>query len=145
MALEMASEKRKTPITSEEDGGHSHNLATQIGYSQQLHEKFGLMAIIGFSCATTHHSLPPSLSRERLTYVTAGTIMITSEAVLFVYQYGSYNGGPLGSIIGFIFCWCGYTLVALCLGELNSIYPTAGGQYRASMLCSCMTSTQADP
>ncbi|KAI7485064.1 hypothetical protein KC351_g4091 [Hortaea werneckii] len=35
------------------------------------------------------------------------TIMITWEAILFVW----------------------YTCVALCLSELNSIYPTAGGQY----------------
>lgn len=56
--------------------------------------------------------------------------MITWEAMLFIYQYGMTDGGPLGSIIGYIFCWAGYTCVALCLGELNSIYPTAGGQYR---------------
>ena len=59
-----------------------------------------------------------------------GTIMITWEGILFVYQYGLIDGGPLGSIIGYLFCWVGYTLVALCLGELNSIFPTAGGQYR---------------
>lgn len=56
--------------------------------------------------------------------------MITWEAILFVCQYGLTDGGPLGSIIGYIFCWIGYTCVALCLSELNSIYPTAGGQYR---------------
>lgn len=61
--------------------------------------------------------------------------MITWEGILFVYQYGLYDGGPLGSIIGYIFCWIGYTLVALCLGELNSIYPTAGGQYRELKSC----------
>lgn len=56
--------------------------------------------------------------------------MITWEAILFVCQYGLTDGGPLGSIIGYIFCWIGYTCIALCLSELNSIYPTAGGQYR---------------
>lgn len=56
--------------------------------------------------------------------------MVTWEAILFICQYELTDGGPLGSIIGFIFCWIGYTLVALCLSELNSIYPTAGGQYR---------------
>ena len=55
--------------------------------------------------------------------------MVTWEAMLFIYQYGMTDGGPLGSIIGYIFCWAGYTCVALCLAELNSIYPTAGGQY----------------
>lgn len=52
MALEMASEERKTPMTYEEDQSNGHNLATQVGYSQQLQEKFGLIAMIGFSCAT---------------------------------------------------------------------------------------------
>lgn len=70
--------------------------------------------------------------------------MVTWEAVPFVYQYGLYDGGPIGSIIGFIFCWCGYTLVALCLGELNSIYPTAGGQYRTSRFDEHMTRPKAD-
>ena len=79
-------------------------------YQQQLHEKFGLVSMIGLPC----------------------TIMITWEGMLFVYQYGMTDGGPLGPIIGYIFCWAGYTLVALCLAELNSIYPTAGGQYRES-------------
>ncbi|KAK5119365.1 hypothetical protein LTR85_007721 [Meristemomyces frigidus] len=81
-----------------------------MGYSQQLSEKFGLASMIGFSC----------------------TIMITWEGILFVYQYGMYDDGPLGSIIGYLFCWIGYTLVALCLAEMNSMYPTemaAGGQY----------------
>ena len=42
--------------------------------------------------------------------------------------YGLYDGGPLGSITEYLFAWVGYTLVALCLAELNSIFPTAGGQ-----------------
>lgn len=89
------------------DSGDGGEIATRIGYAQQLQEKFGLISMVGLSC----------------------TIMITWEGELFVYQYGKYDGGPLGSIIGFIFCWIGYTLVALCLGELNSFFPTAGEQY----------------
>ncbi|RMZ04725.1 hypothetical protein D0864_02664 [Hortaea werneckii] len=97
----------KTAYPSEELVGDPGHVAPQIQYSQQLQEKFGLTSMIGFSC----------------------TIMVTWEAILFICQYELTDGGPLGSIIGFIFCWIGYTLVALCLSELNSIYPTAGGQY----------------
>ena len=57
------------------------------------------------------------------------TVQVTWEAILFVYQYGMYDGGPLGSIIAYLFCWTGYTLVALCLAEMNSMWPSAGGQY----------------
>ena len=106
---EMSSAERKQPYVREEDESSKAGVnAVQMGYTQQLQEKFGLISMIGLSC----------------------TIMITWEGMLFVYQYGLYDGGPLGSIIGYIFCWIGYTLVALCLGELNSMYPTAGGQYR---------------
>ncbi|RMY88786.1 hypothetical protein D0862_10363 [Hortaea werneckii] len=97
----------KTAYPSEELVGDPGQVAPQVQYSQQLQEKFGLTSMIGFSC----------------------TIMITWEAILFVCQYGLTDGGPLGSIIGYIFCWIGYTCIALCLSELNSIYPTAGGQY----------------
>ncbi|KAI7580412.1 hypothetical protein KC316_g8973 [Hortaea werneckii] len=96
----------KTAYPSEELVGEPGQVAPQVLYSQQLQEKFGLTSMIGFSC----------------------TIMVTWEAILFICQYELTDGGPLGSIIGFIFCWIGYTLVALCLSELNSIYPTAGGQ-----------------
>ncbi|KAI6907250.1 hypothetical protein KC318_g10404 [Hortaea werneckii] len=101
----------KTAYPSEELVGEAGpgQGAPEVQYSQQLQEKFGLTSMIGFSC----------------------TIMVTWEAILFICQYELTDGGPLGSIIGFIFCWIGYTLVALCLSELNSIYPTAGGQYRS--------------
>ncbi|KAK3045541.1 hypothetical protein LTR09_012884 [Extremus antarcticus] len=104
---ELSSVERKTPNLGEGEEPRGGEIATQLGYTQQLEEKFGLVSMIGFSC----------------------TIMITWEGILFVYQYGMYDGGPLGSIIGYLFCWIGYTLVALCLAELNSIFPTAGGQY----------------
>ncbi|KAK3682021.1 hypothetical protein LTR37_020647 [Vermiconidia calcicola] len=105
---EMSSAERKVNYLADESEANDQRItAAEMGYEQQLEKKFGLVSMIGFSC----------------------TIMITWEAMLFVYQYGMISGGPLGSIIGYIFCWVGYTLVALCLGELNSIYPTAGGQY----------------
>ena len=115
---DVSSAERKTPILEEEEAPAGGELATRLGYTQQLQAKFGLISMIGLSC----------------------TIMVTWEAMLFVYQYGLNDSGPLGSIIGFIFCWIGYTLVALCLGELNSIFPTAGGQYRMLLTSSNLPS-----
>lgn len=53
MALEnyeMTSTNRKTPDAYEEVEHGAGQLATQIGYSQQLQEKFGLVSMVGFSC-----------------------------------------------------------------------------------------------
>lgn len=127
-SYEMSSSERKPPYLAEDSEPGRQDATTESVYQQQLQEKFGLVSMIGFSC----------------------TIMITWEGFLFVYQDGMIDGGPLGSIIGYLFCWAGYTLVALCLvsssttpslsnarianhrlqAELNSIFPTAGGQYR---------------
>lgn len=96
------SHELKHPFRADEDVVHDQQQPSENSYGQQLHKKFGLVSMIGFSC----------------------TIMITWEAVLFIYNYGMTDGGPLGSIIGFIFCWAGYTGVSLCLAELNSMYPT---------------------
>ncbi|KAK3064903.1 hypothetical protein LTR53_018343, partial [Teratosphaeriaceae sp. CCFEE 6253] len=81
---EMRSDEHKTPYHAEE-GDTREQLAAHMGYDQELQEKSGLISMIGFSC----------------------TIMITWEGMLFVYQYGLYDGGPLGSIIGYMFCWVG--------------------------------------
>ena len=73
------------------------------------------------------------------------TIMVSWEAILFVYQYGMYDGGPLGSILGYLFCWVGYMFVALCLAELTSMYPNAGGQVSCGTLVSGSDSSTTDP
>ena len=119
---DVSSAEQKFPNLEEEEAVGGAEIATRLGYTQQLQEKFGLISMIGLSC----------------------TIMITWEGELFVYQYGLNDSGPLGSIIGYIFCWIGYTLVALCLGELNSIYPTAGGQYRKFRRLLNLTSNHQD-
>lgn len=113
--------ERKLPYLEGENEVQDGHIAIQMGYEQKLQKKFGLISIIGLS----------------------STIMITWEGILFVYQYGMYDGGPLGSIIGFLFCWTGYTLVALCLAEMNSMFPTAGGQYR-ELTKSVMRRAQTD-
>jgi choline transport protein len=40
-----------------------------------------------------------------------------------------YSGGPAGLIYGFILIWLGNFSVFICIGELASAVPTAGGQY----------------
>lgn len=47
---EMNSSNRKTPDTYEEIEHGAGQLAMQMGYSQQLQEKFGLVSMVGFSC-----------------------------------------------------------------------------------------------
>lgn len=39
------------------------------------------------------------------------------------------DGGPAGLIYGFLFCWLGYATIFATMGELASMWPTAGGQY----------------
>jgi amino acid permease len=41
----------------------------------------------------------------------------------------SYSGGPAGLIYGFLIIWLGNFSVFICIGELASAVPTAGGQY----------------
>lgn len=46
-----------------------------------------------------------------------------------VFIFGLRDGGPAGLLYGFIFCWIGYATVVATMGELVSMWPTAGGQY----------------
>ena len=39
------------------------------------------------------------------------------------------SGGPAGLIYGFVIIWLGNFSVFVCIGELASAVPTAGGQY----------------
>lgn len=39
------------------------------------------------------------------------------------------DGGPAGLLYGFLFVWVGYAAVVASMGELVSMWPTAGGQY----------------
>ena len=64
-SYEMTSTERKTPHTYEEDGGSGNQLATQMGYTQQLQEKFGLISMIGFSCQCTRIAFAGLLEAAR--------------------------------------------------------------------------------
>ncbi|PQE03917.1 amino acid polyamine transporter I protein [Rutstroemia sp. NJR-2017a BVV2] len=70
-----------------------------LKFSDPYQRRFGFISVIGFAC----------------------TLMNTWEGVL--------TGGPAGLLYGFFVAWVGTSCVFMSLGELNSMSPTAGGQY----------------
>ncbi|UPX20252.1 uncharacterized protein EKO05_0010492 [Ascochyta rabiei] len=79
----------------------------QLGKKPILRRNFSPIAILGLSCS----------------------LMVTWEGLFSVFVFGLQNGGPAGLIYGFLFVWTGYTCVVATMGELVSMWPTAGGQY----------------
>ncbi|CAO2652761.1 Nn.00g021720.m01.CDS01 [Neocucurbitaria sp. VM-36] len=79
----------------------------RVGKQQVLKRRFGLVSMTGLSCG----------------------LMCTWESLLVIFSIGFTNGGPAGLIYGFIIIWLGNFSVFVCIGELASAVPTAGGQY----------------
>ncbi|KAF2824244.1 amino acid transporter [Ophiobolus disseminans] len=79
----------------------------RVGKQQVLKRRFGLVSMTGLSCG----------------------LMCTWESLLVIFAIGFQNGGPAGLIYGFILIWLGNFSVFICIGELASAVPTAGGQY----------------
>ncbi|UPX20732.1 uncharacterized protein EKO05_0010955 [Ascochyta rabiei] len=79
----------------------------RVGKEQVLKRRFGLVSMTGLSCG----------------------LMCTWESLLVIFATGFQNGGPAGLIYGFILIWLGNFSVFICIGELASAVPTAGGQY----------------
>ncbi|KAI4923358.1 hypothetical protein J4E85_008395 [Alternaria conjuncta] len=79
----------------------------KVGKKQVLKRRFGLVSMTGLSCG----------------------LMCTWETLLVIFSIGFQNGGPAGLIYGFILIWLGNFSVFVCIGELASAVPTAGGQY----------------
>ncbi|KAK7183965.1 hypothetical protein DPSP01_012241 [Paraphaeosphaeria sporulosa] len=79
----------------------------RVGKKSVLRRNFAFLSILGLSCS----------------------LMITWEGLCSVFVFGLMDGGPAGLIYGFLFCWLGYGTVVATMGELVSIWPTAGGQY----------------
>ncbi|KAJ4362981.1 hypothetical protein N0V83_010098 [Neocucurbitaria cava] len=79
----------------------------RVGKQQVLKRRFGLVSMTGLSCG----------------------LMCTWESLLVIFSIGFTNGGPAGLIYGFIIIWLGNFSVFICIGELASAVPTAGGQY----------------
>lgn len=78
-----------------------------IGKKSVLRRNFSPIAILGLACS----------------------LIITWEGLFSVFIFGLLNGGPGGLIYGFLFCWAGWAAVVATMGELVSMWPTAGGQY----------------
>jgi amino acid permease len=55
--------------------------------------------------------------------------MVAWEGLFSVFVFGLQNGGPAGLVYGFLFVWTGTACVVATMGELFSMWPTAGGQY----------------
>ncbi|KAI1120828.1 putative GABA permease [Nemania abortiva] len=85
----------------------------RLGKKPTLKRNFGFLAILGFSC----------------------TVLVTWEGTLVLFLSGYQNGGPSGTIYGYIIVWAGTLSIFATLSELVSMAPTSGGQYHwVSML-----------
>ncbi|RAQ62123.1 choline transport protein [Aspergillus flavus] len=80
---------------------------TRLGKRPVLKRNFGLMSMLGFSC----------------------TILVTWESVTTLFIQNFQNGGPAGSVYGYIFVWFGIAAAFVVISELVSMAPTSGGQY----------------
>ncbi|PLB52816.1 amino acid transporter [Aspergillus steynii IBT 23096] len=84
----------------------------RIGKREALKRRFGLTSTVGFACS----------------------IMLTWEAMIMNIQLGLMNGGPAGLVYGYIAVWIGFVSIFLAMGELASMFPSAGGQYHWAFL-----------
>jgi choline transport protein len=78
-----------------------------MGRRQLLDRNFGLISMISFTT----------------------TMMANWEAEALSISAGLLNGGNVALIYGYILVFFGTLATAYSLGELASMYPTAGGQY----------------
>jgi amino acid transporter len=60
------------------------------------------------------------------------TLQAGWETVGLTFQFALFNGGPASLVYGCILAGIGSTLIATCLGEMASMDPTVGAQYRWS-------------
>ncbi|BCS25685.1 putative GABA permease [Aspergillus puulaauensis] len=110
----------KTPFSdphelhgSARDSDSDDAVLARLGKKQVLRRNFGLVSMLGFSC----------------------TILVTWEGLTSLFLLPLTNGGPAGTVYGFIFVWIGTACVFVVLSELASMAPTSGGQYHwVSML-----------
>ncbi|KAK5166550.1 uncharacterized protein LTR77_008093 [Saxophila tyrrhenica] len=64
----------------------------------------------------------------------SGNLQCSWEAVAVSFQAGLLNGGPTSLVYGTLLCWIGNLATAASIGEMASINPTVGAQYRWSGL-----------
>ena len=78
-----------------------------LGKKQVLKRRFGFWSLFGFAVCE----------------------LITWETVLALFSQSFNNGGPSGSVYGFIIAWASTLSVYTVISELASLAPIAGGQY----------------
>lgn len=78
-----------------------------MGRRQLLDRNFGLLSMISFTT----------------------TMMANWEAEALSISAGLLNGGNVALVYGYLLVFAGTLATAYSLGELASMYPTAGGQY----------------
>ncbi|EJU00126.1 hypothetical protein DACRYDRAFT_39334, partial [Dacryopinax primogenitus] len=77
----------------------------ELGYAQQFTRSMSFWAVVGMS------------------FTAIGILTGMSSA----FQTGLFSGGPLGLFWGWNICSIFMFLIALCLAEISSVWPTAGG------------------
>lgn len=102
-----------TARPSRSDDGAADNMLESLGYKPELERNRSTLQVAFMSFVLA--SIPYGLATTML-YPLAG-------------------GGPVNIIWG----WLGVSLIIICvaasLGEITSVYPTAGGTYRLFVLC----------
>lgn len=78
-----------------------------LGKTQVLKRRFGFWSLFGFAVCE----------------------LITWETVLALFSQSFNNGGPVGSVYGFVIAWASTLSVYTVISELASLAPIAGGQY----------------
>lgn len=58
------------------------------------------------------------------------TLQSSWETIAVSFQTAFYNGGPVSLVYGIMIVTCGSAAIAASLGEMASIDPTVGAQYR---------------
>ncbi|KAK6811116.1 hypothetical protein RU639_012980 [Aspergillus parasiticus] len=109
MSPPVLSEMEGQPIYRDKDDVY----LTRMGKRPVLKRNFGLMSMVGFSC----------------------TLLVTWEGYIILFLQSFQNGGPAGSVYGYLFVWAGIAATFVVISELVSMAPTSGGQYHwCSML-----------
>ncbi|KZO92803.1 amino acid transporter [Calocera viscosa TUFC12733] len=88
-------------------GSASDRRLNELGYAQQFKRQMSFWAVVGMS------------------FTAIGILTGMSSA----FQTGLFSGGPLGLFWGWNICSIFMFLIALCLAEIASVWPTAGGLY----------------
>lgn len=94
---------RHRKVASDNDS----DILALLGKKQVLKRRFGFWSLFGFAVCE----------------------LITWETVLALFSQSFNNGGPAGSVYGFIIAWASTLSVYTVISELASLAPIAGGQY----------------